>query len=73
MKFPWWIEDLWLAWLLVIVGVPIIGWAINYEIDQQKAFMEACIKNKKEYECVAMWRSGNVSALIIPMPVVIRR
>jgi hypothetical protein len=40
---------------------------------QWNEFRTACMQDRKEYECVAMWRAGNVNSQteVIPMPILI--
>jgi hypothetical protein len=37
----------------------------------QDEFMAECIKEHKQYECTAMWRSGENHSTVVPMPVVV--
>lgn len=56
-----------IAALIALVG---LMWAVDKQ--QEKAwleFREACIEDRKEYECVAMWREGD--KLFTPIPVFI--
>lgn len=36
------------------------------------AFMAECRQHRQNFECVAMWRAGQTSTVVMPMPVVIR-
>lgn len=41
------------AFLLVLfLGV---GLAVRHEVSRQEKFMEECLQDHKNYECVAMW------------------
>lgn len=45
--------------MIMIVGVLIaLPFAIYNSIAQENRFMLACVKERAEYECVAMWRRG---------------
>lgn len=48
-----------------------ICWALIAAIvtmgKNEEAFMTACKQDHKEYECTAMWRSGNANTQVIPM------
>lgn len=46
-----------LAFLALIVGA--VVFAANHDMEVAAAFMAECQKDRKEYECVAMWRAGN--------------
>ncbi len=39
----------------------------NIQGEQRLAFMEACMEDLKEYECTAMWRSGDRSTQVVPV------
>lgn len=56
--------------ILIAALVALVGlmWAVDQQ--QEKAwlqFREACIEDRKEYECVAMWREGDKSFTPIPV------
>jgi hypothetical protein len=40
----------------------------NKEID---VFMKECLRDHKQYECTALWRSGNKPVAFAPTPIVI--
>lgn len=50
------------AFTLLIVGVMAIGVAAIIGSQEnkkaQEVFMELCQQDKKEYECMALWRGG---------------
>lgn len=50
--------------VLMVVALGIAGYA---ETQQNKTFMEECMKDRKEYECVAMWRAGNTHTVVVPI------
>lgn len=54
---------------LIVAIVVIAGFGIKQGIDAEAAFMAACQKDHKEYECTAMWRAGQ--SHVVPMPIVI--
>lgn len=41
--------------------------------DEREAFMVECRKERKEYECKAMWRAGNSGTVVVPMVVPVGR
>jgi ABC-type transport system involved in multi-copper enzyme maturation permease subunit len=43
------------------------------EYNKEASFMAACIKDRKEYECIAMWRAGNNHTVVTPIPVIVGR
>lgn len=45
----------------------IIAWAIRAANAQRAEFMAACMQDRKEYECVAMWRAGSASPVLVPV------
>lgn len=50
---------------ILLVACVAIGWAI-YNVDNEHAkFMQECQQDRKEYECTAMWRSGDKSMIYI--------
>ena len=60
------------GWFLVAFAVVIIALGVmagNASMRDRMAFMEDCMKDRKEYECTAMWRAGQPS--VVPMPIVI--
>lgn len=54
----------------VFAGIAAFGSASTAKLEKER-FMEACLKDKKEYECVAMWRSGDSHTSMVPIPIVI--
>jgi len=63
---------------LIIIGLIGLLVAVLWHMDisnqkEQSKFMQACMKDKKEYECTAMWRAGESKSntTVIPMPVVV--
>jgi hypothetical protein len=62
-----------MATLIVGAGIGLTGSSIN-EGKARTAFMASCQQDRKEYECTAMWRSGNRGVTAIaPVPVIIPR
>jgi hypothetical protein len=55
----------------LVIGAIILAMAfgIKHDMNVEAAFMAACRKDHKEYECTAMWRSGE--SHVVPMPIVI--
>ncbi len=57
----------------IIVAVVVLLWyAIAQDIDAKEDFMQACLKDHKQYECTAMWRAGQQNYVPIVIPMVIR-
>lgn len=63
-----------------------IGWALaafialcfagmfagaHADAEARRTFMTECQKERKDYECTAMWRAGESRAQVVPMPIVI--
>ncbi len=66
--FPWPLFFL----IAVIIGVGFLFWkAAEYDAIERAAFMTECVKERKEYECTAMWRAGEpkyvASPVVMPM------
>jgi hypothetical protein len=59
----------WLALGLFAFAFVLFGVAIKADSDAQDAFMAECRKDKKQYECTAMWRAGD--SHVAPIPIVI--
>jgi hypothetical protein len=57
-----------LVLLFVLVFLAAVSDA-QREKEQRDKFMVECMRDHKEYECVAMWRRGEDR--IVPMPIVI--
>lgn len=43
----------------------------NAEARKEKQFMEECRRERKQYECTAMWRSGEHTGGAVYVPVII--
>lgn len=61
---------------IVVAAVAAILWALwsaqKAENRVRDAFFTSCLKDRKDYECMAMWRSGQRgSTTVVPMPIVI--
>lgn len=37
------------------------------------AWLDECVKDHKEYECVAMYRAGERNIIAIPVPIIVPR
>lgn len=64
-----WIADH-LGWIILALFAGIVWLAIyvaQAESVQRKAFMLECIKDRKEYECVAMWHAGESHTQVVPV------
>lgn len=67
--------------LLFIACIALFFCAICYlfiasvkEAERKKlAFMEECRQDHKQYECTALWRKGEDTSTVIPIPVIIPR
>ncbi|HRN83266.1 MAG TPA: hypothetical protein PK857_00480 [Hyphomicrobium sp.] len=46
-----------------------VGMVSSYRGERQ--FMAECLQERKQYECVAIWREVNRTTAITPMPIVI--
>jgi hypothetical protein len=64
-------EDKLFAGALVAISVLIALVAISNKRDRD-AFMVACQKDRKEYECVAMWRAGDSHTTVMPIVMPVR-
>ncbi len=65
-----------LGWILVgiIVGLlTITVLAFRQEAKAREAFMAQCLEDRKQYECFAMWRSGQNHTVVVPMPIITGR
>lgn len=47
----------------------LIVWIARVDAAEKADFMAECLKDRKSYECVAMWRAGDTK--VVPMPIVI--
>lgn len=43
----------------VILVIVLVGFTVIAGNAERDAFMKECLQDKKQYECTAMWRSGN--------------
>ena len=61
------------AFLLALVAL--IWWFVGFALQRERAnyalFMESCLKDHKQYECMAMWRAGGSQPypIFIPIPI----
>ena len=53
---------------LFALGFGVMWWASNSIERSEREFMDACLEERKEYECIAMWRSGNVTVIPVVIP-----
>lgn len=57
--------------ILVAVLVGLAWLAVSHENAREDRFMTQCVHDHKEYECTAMWRAGDRSIDIVPVPIII--
>jgi hypothetical protein len=65
--FDYWIDIVLVVFILTVIAFCVLGVIANGKVRQQ--FMEDCLKERKQYECTAMWRQGD--SQIVPVPIVI--
>lgn len=53
------------AFCALIVGLLIVG-AVN-SVNEKAAFMAECVQDHKQYECDAIWRSGEPDYIPVPI------
>ena len=55
--------------ILLTIAAIIVGNIVStkWREEERHAFMVACLKDRKEYECTAMWRAGESHEQIIPI------
>lgn len=58
-------------YLVMTVAVAALVLGIIGNASARNRFMAECLKDRKEYECTAMWRAGD--SHVIAVPVVISR
>jgi hypothetical protein len=64
-----------LGWIVLFLFAALIGLiflAASSDAEKEAKFMSACMADKKEYECTAMWRAGNTNGyvpVVIPVPI----
>jgi hypothetical protein len=61
-----------LGWVVFIMIVVLTGAGmkvLKHIDDVRIAWMKECVKDHKEYECIAIWRNGGSE--IIPFPIII--
>jgi len=51
----------------------VIPQAFRDSASERDQFMTQCLSEKKEYECVALWRAGERNTVVMPMPIVVPR
>jgi uncharacterized membrane protein len=69
--------DKWGTWLLVI-GLLSASAILTYFLvmsreAEKKVFMDACMQDRKWYECESMWNASQPKTYIQPAPVIIHR
>lgn len=40
---------------------------VNQDSEARASFMRQCLEDRKEYECVAMWRAGQSHTTVVPI------
>lgn len=61
---------IWPLWVLLAFGGVVLLWAeaiATRENAQKAAWMAECVKDRKHYECVAMWRAGEQHDQVVPV------
>lgn len=61
-----------LGGIFVVAIVLLLVLAVAGGVEKEKTrerFMEQCVKDRKEYECIAMWRAGEPQ--VVPVPIII--
>lgn len=57
--------------LFAIVGIVLAVWTIHEgskeEEKKRQEFMVDCLKERKQYECTSMWRSGEKHEEVVPI------
>ena len=67
----WFWNNLGTILVLMLVGAGVVAYfGIQRDREEKARFMEQCLKDRKEYECTAMWRAGGSHAYPIIIPVV---
>lgn len=52
---------------IIIAAMLGICFGLAYSLVKDKEeFMKDCLKERKQYECTAMWRAGDIHAVVIP-------
>ena len=51
--------------------VAFVWWVVQRDRANYDTFMQGCLKDHKQYECMAMWRAGERSPypIFIPVPI----
>lgn len=71
-RFCWWWSDHWigvLLWLFILAVIAFCVLGVIASAKAKKEFMADCLKERKQYECTAMWRQGDQN--VVPIPIVI--
>jgi hypothetical protein len=69
-KYSEWIVGI--ALVLLVAAAVIVAVIDSIEgAKAKKSFMHQCMKDHKEYECIAMWRAGENKTSYVPMPIII--
>lgn len=61
----------WFIFIFVVLAIVAIILLFKQDAADSRRFMTECMKDKKEYECVAMWRAGQTHTAVMPLPIVI--
>lgn len=51
--------------IFLISGLGLMVGAVFAEMNASQNFMAECLKDRKEYECVSMWRGGQRSTVTV--------
>jgi hypothetical protein len=63
---------LWIIMLLMFAAfVATVLFADKMYAEAKQHFMAQCMQDHKEYECTALWRQGDPSTLVVPIPIII--
>lgn len=54
---------------LVVFTVGLFAAAFYFEGAKEARFMAECLKERKQYECTAIWRAGNSDVTVVPIVV----
>ncbi len=53
---------------MLLIGIGLLSWGIGNSNARHAAFMSMCMEDRKEYECIAMWRTGQPTVVPIYIP-----
>lgn len=63
---------LWGIGSIFVAGVFFLIGAAQSDSRARTAFMTQCLQDRKEYECVAMWRAGDSHTQVVPVVMPVR-